>query len=57
MRGWDLVLLLFVALLENIGYRQINSWWSCVGTVQAVAGKTGWGAMRRRAFEAEDAPL
>jgi len=57
MRGSDLVLLLLVALVENCGYRQVNSWWSCVGTVQALAGKSGWGAMRRRAFQAEDAPL
>jgi hypothetical protein len=56
-RGSDLVVLLFVALLENCGYRQVNSWWSCVGTVQALTGKSGWGTMRRRAFAAEDAPL
>ena len=57
MRGSDLVLLLVVALLENCGYRQVNSWWSCVGTVQALTGESGWGTMRRRAFAAEDAPL
>lgn len=57
MRGTDLVRLLMVALLENCGYRQMNSWWSCVGTIQAMAGKTGWGAMKRRTFQAEDAGL
>jgi len=51
LRGWDLVLLVIVALLENCGYRQLNSWWSCVGTVQAMTGKRGWGVMKRRAFE------
>ncbi len=48
--GRDLALLMLLALLENVGYRQLNSWWGCVGTVQALAGKSGWGQMRRRAF-------
>jgi hypothetical protein len=51
LRGSDLLLLVIVALLENCGYRQLNTWWSCVGTVQALAGKSGWGIMKRRAFE------
>jgi len=51
LRGRDLVLLVIVALLENCGYRQLNAWWSCVGTVQAMTGKAGWGTMKRRAFE------
>ncbi len=50
MHGRDLFLLVGAALLENCGYRQINSWWGCVGTVQALTGKGGWGAMKRRAF-------
>jgi cellulose synthase/poly-beta-1,6-N-acetylglucosamine synthase-like glycosyltransferase len=52
MRGRDLVLLVVVVLLENCGYRQVNAWWGCVGTVQALTGKSGWGVMKRRAFEA-----
>jgi len=50
-RGRDLALLVTIAILENVGYRQLNSWWGCVGTVQALTGKGGWGQMRRRAFE------
>jgi len=50
MRGRDLALLFAAALLENVGYRQLNSWWGCVGTVQALTGKRGWGPMTRRAF-------
>jgi cellulose synthase/poly-beta-1,6-N-acetylglucosamine synthase-like glycosyltransferase len=46
----DLALLVVVAVLENFGYRQINAWWGCVGTVQAMTGKGGWGEMKRRAF-------
>jgi len=50
LRGRDLALLCAAALLENVGYRQLNSWWGCVGTVQAMTGRGGWGAMKRRAF-------
>jgi cellulose synthase/poly-beta-1,6-N-acetylglucosamine synthase-like glycosyltransferase len=52
MRGTDLVLLIAVVILESFGYRQLNSWWGCVGTGQAVTGRGGWGVMKRRAFEA-----
>lgn len=51
MQGGDLFLLVAVVLLENCGYRQINSWWGCVGTIQSLSGKGGWGVMRRRAFQ------
>ena len=46
----DLLRLVATVLLETCGYRQLNSWWGCVGTVQAISGKGGWGTMRRRAF-------
>jgi cellulose synthase/poly-beta-1,6-N-acetylglucosamine synthase-like glycosyltransferase len=48
--GRDLAILVAVAVLENFGYRQLNCWWACVGTVQALRGKQGWGAMTRKAF-------
>jgi cellulose synthase/poly-beta-1,6-N-acetylglucosamine synthase-like glycosyltransferase len=51
LRGRDLPLLMIVAVLENCGYRQLNAWWGCVGTVQAWSGGGEWGAMKRRAFE------
>lgn len=51
-RGRDLALLLAVAVIENIGYRQMNAWWGGVGTLQTLAGKQGWGPMKRRAFNA-----
>lgn len=51
MTGHDLLLLVVVALVENLGYRQLVSWWGCVGTLQAITGKGGWGVMKRRAFE------
>ena len=50
LRTRDLGILLAAAILENVGYRQLNAWWGCVGTAQAIAGKRGWGPMTRRAF-------
>jgi cellulose synthase/poly-beta-1,6-N-acetylglucosamine synthase-like glycosyltransferase len=50
LRGRDLAVLCAAAVLENAGYRQLNAWWSCVGTLQALAGRGGWGPMKRRAF-------
>jgi cellulose synthase/poly-beta-1,6-N-acetylglucosamine synthase-like glycosyltransferase len=50
MRGRDLALLVAVAITESFGYRQLNSLWGCVGTVQAMTGKGGWGSMKRKAF-------
>jgi hypothetical protein len=43
--------LVVVAIVESFGYRQLNSWWGCVGTVRALTGRGGWGAITRRAFE------
>jgi tetratricopeptide (TPR) repeat protein len=36
-------------IFEGFG-QQLNAWWGCVGTVQALTGKGGWGPMKRRAF-------
>jgi len=46
----DLALLVAVAILESFGYRQLNAFWGCVGTLQALTGKGGWGSMKRQAF-------
>ena len=51
MRGPDLVLLVAVAIIESFGYRQMNALWGCVGTIQALTGKGGWGSMKRKAFQ------
>ena len=50
LRNRDVALLCAAALLENVGYRQLNAWWGCVGTIHALTGKSGWGTIRRRAF-------
>ncbi len=47
---WMLVRLLGFAVLENLGYRQINSWWRLRGLFQFARGKRHqWGSMRRSA--------
>jgi cellulose synthase/poly-beta-1,6-N-acetylglucosamine synthase-like glycosyltransferase len=51
MKGADLALLVAVAVLEGFGYRQLNALWGCVGTIQSLTGKVGWGSMKRRAFQ------
>jgi cellulose synthase/poly-beta-1,6-N-acetylglucosamine synthase-like glycosyltransferase len=51
MTGGDLTRLVVIALIENYGYRQLNTWWGFVGTVQSLTGKRGWGSMKRRAFD------
>lgn len=50
LRGRDLAILCLAAVLENVGYRQLNAWWGLIGTIQAMAGTGGWGPMKRRAF-------
>lgn len=41
--------LVLVACLENLGYRQINSWWRLLGLYQWFTGKKqSWGAMQRK---------
>ncbi len=43
-----LLLLLLIVLLENFGYRQINSWWRFIGIVRWLrGGKAKWGDMKR----------
>lgn len=44
-----LCLLALMAVAENFGYRQLNSWWRLVGLWRwAVRGESAWGAMKRK---------
>ena len=45
-RAWSL--LLFTAVAENFGYRQMTVWWRLRGTVDWFRGKEGWGHMKRK---------
>ena len=42
-RWTDLQRSFFAAIYEVFGYRQLNAWWGCVGTAQAIARTRGWG--------------
>ncbi|OGU07287.1 MAG: glycosyl transferase [Gemmatimonadetes bacterium RBG_16_66_8] len=49
-RVGDLLRLLALAVIENIGYRQLTSWWRFRGLVSALRRKTAWGDMARTGF-------
>lgn len=47
-RKRDMLLLFVIAVLENFGYRQVNTLWRCRGLWQwATRRERKWGAMRR----------
>ena len=45
-RAWSI--LLFTAVAENFGYRQMTVWWRLRGTFDWIRGKEGWGHMKRK---------
>ena len=49
-RPSDLLKLVLVSLVENFGYRQLNSYWKLIGLIQWIRGtKAEWGSMIRSA--------
>lgn len=46
----DLLRLFCMAVIENFGYRQINSWWRVKATFDFMRRKKGWGKMERSSF-------
>ncbi len=51
-RTRDLVVLTGAAILENLGYRQLNQLWRLQGTLQWLRGAQTWGEMTRKGFKA-----
>lgn len=49
-RARDIVLLTLVAVLENFGYRQFNTFWRLRGVWQYVRRSQSWGTMTRKGF-------
>ena len=48
-RGKQLLVLALVVILENFGYRQLNTWWRLVGLWRWLVQKeASWGAMKRK---------
>ena len=52
------LILAFVALVENLGYRQLNSYWRMIAMVQWMRGtKSSWGKMQRNSsWKKDDKP-
>lgn len=53
----DVVRMIVYALLENVGYRQLNDLWRTLGLVDLLRRKKGWGAQQRRGIGKTAAPL
>jgi cellulose synthase/poly-beta-1,6-N-acetylglucosamine synthase-like glycosyltransferase len=47
----DLLSLFWLAVAENIGYRQVITYWRVRGMVSKLRGVTGWGVMERKGFD------
>jgi hypothetical protein len=47
----DLLWLAFYGFLENLGYRQLSTWWRVRGVFRFLKGERGWGDMTRKGFE------
>ena len=46
----DLLAMFGLAVIEGLGYRQLNTFWRARGLWSALRGKRGWGEMTRRSF-------
>src|SRR5215470_17694338 len=49
-RTIDVVRLVMVAIAENLGFKQLMTYWRTEGLIDGLKGKTGWGAMERKGF-------
>jgi cellulose synthase/poly-beta-1,6-N-acetylglucosamine synthase-like glycosyltransferase len=52
----DILRLLAVAVIENVGYRQLSTYWRIRGMVSKLRGTHSWGAMERRGFRPRVGP-
>lgn len=52
-RTRDLALLLALAVLENLGYRQLTVWWRVRGLFNFLRNNQSWGEMTRTGFAVE----
>jgi len=46
----DLLVLIIAGVIENLGYRQINTWWRIMAFKDYIRGNTAWGKMERKGF-------
>jgi len=53
-RGKQLLLLGLVVILENLGYRQLNTWWRLIGLWRWLVQKeSSWGTMKRKGVDSD----
>lgn len=52
----DRGLLILWAVVENLGYRQLTTWWRLRGMTRFLRGRSEWGARTRRGFGTDGAP-
>lgn len=50
----DVAILTLYAFIENIGYRQIHTWWRLRGLIDFFKGSKEWGEMIRTGFSSEE---
>lgn len=55
-RTLDVLRLFTVAILENLGFKQLMTYWRTQGLFDGLKGKTGWGKMERKGFGPSPAP-
>ncbi len=53
-RPRDLGRLILVAFIENLGYRQLATWWRIRGLFSALRGDHTWGTLERRGFKTQE---
>ncbi|HEY1338880.1 MAG TPA: glycosyltransferase family 2 protein, partial [Bryobacteraceae bacterium] len=49
-RTMDVVRLFVIAIVENLGFKQLMTYWRTEGLIDGLKGKTGWGKMERKGF-------
>ena len=50
----DIIVLFAYSILENLGYRQLHTWWRLRGIWGLIRGETEWGEQKRKKFEKTD---
>jgi cellulose synthase/poly-beta-1,6-N-acetylglucosamine synthase-like glycosyltransferase len=47
----DVMTLFWTAIVENLGFRQLTTFWRVKGLIDGIKGKQGWGVMERKGFQ------
>lgn len=55
-RVGDLLRLFWLSIEENLGYRQLNTYWRLRGLYSSMRGRMEWGDMTRRGFVVSESP-